>query len=258
MGGIWHMWDKHTTVNISTVSETFNIPCSTLRYWESMGLISLDRHDNNYREYTYSSLLDISDIIYMRKLGIPVKAIKENRDLGLEDNKKLYLHKKAALDEQINSLCNTASMLNETLRLIGELEEVSKHPFAEARPDVPLLIAHTRLYDQKVWSKYFSGEYQFAGIRLGAPEHRWIWGWAAQNCGEGEELAWKYEGNDRRFVQFILKISIVDRMRSNLGEAIAYLTSLGHEIGDIIVRYVTVAQDKGERWDYYKAWIEIK
>ena len=46
-------WDKNKTMNISTVSETFGIPASTLRYWESMGLITLGRRDNNYREYSY-------------------------------------------------------------------------------------------------------------------------------------------------------------------------------------------------------------
>ena len=74
-------WDKNKTVNISTVSETFGIPASTLRYWESMGLITLGRRDNNYREYSYSSLLNLSDICYLRNLGIPVKAKKENQNV---------------------------------------------------------------------------------------------------------------------------------------------------------------------------------
>ena len=56
-------WDKNKTVNISTVSETFGIPASTLRYWESMGLITLGRRDNNYREYSYSSLLLATSVI---------------------------------------------------------------------------------------------------------------------------------------------------------------------------------------------------
>lgn len=91
------MWDKKKTVNISTVSETFGIPASTLRYWESMGLISLNRRENNYREYTYSSLLDLSDICYLRNLGIPIKAIKEYQTLSLADSNALYLKKKSGL-----------------------------------------------------------------------------------------------------------------------------------------------------------------
>ena len=54
-----------------------------------------------------------------------------------------------------------------------------------------------------------------------------------------------------------MRISIKDRKHTNIGEAVDYLTDKGYSIGEIIVRYVTVAQEKGERWDYYKAWIEL-
>ena len=112
-------WDKNKTVNISTVSETFGIPASTLRYWESMGLITLGRRDNNYREYSYSSLLNLSDICYLRNLGIPVKAIKEYQTLSLADSNALYLNKKSELEAQISSLQSTYSMLRKTLSLMN-------------------------------------------------------------------------------------------------------------------------------------------
>lgn len=125
-------WDKNKTVNISTVSETFGIPASTLRYWESMGLITLGRRDNNYREYSYSSLLNLSDICYLRNLGIPVKAIKEYQTLSLADSNALYLNKKSELEAQISSLQSTYSMLRKTLSLMNELEYIQKHPYTEA------------------------------------------------------------------------------------------------------------------------------
>lgn len=251
------MWDKYSTASIATISETFGIPASTLRYWESMGLISLERRDNNYREYDYASLLDICDIVYMRKLGISVKAIKMNHGLTLAESNELYIKKKDELEAQIGSLQNTYSMLSKTLSLMSELEEIYRHPYAEAQPDIPLLLKHSQLYDRSVWEKYFSGQYQFAGVRLSPPENRWIWGWAADAYGQNEELAWTFDGQNRRFVQFILRISIKDRKHTNIGEAVDYLTDKGYSIGEIIVRYVTVAQEKGERWDYYKAWIEL-
>lgn len=161
------MWDKKKTVNISTVSETFGIPASTLRYWESMGLISLNRRENNYREYTYSSLLDLSDICYLRNLGIPIKAIKEYQTLSLADSNALYLKKKSELEAQISSLQGTYSMLRKTLSLMEELEYIREHPFTESQPDVPLLLSHSKLYDKDVWKKYFSGQYQFAGVCMG-------------------------------------------------------------------------------------------
>ena len=95
------MWDKKQTVNISTISETIGIRASTLRYWESMGLLSLQRRENNYREYAYSSLLELSDICYLRNLGISIKAIKEYQTLSLAEFNKLYLKKKGELESQL-------------------------------------------------------------------------------------------------------------------------------------------------------------
>lgn len=251
------MWDKDKTVNISTVSETFGIPASTLRYWESMGLISLSRRENNYREYTYSSLLDLSDICYLRNLGIPIKAIKEYQTLSLADSNALYLKKKSELETQINSLQETYSMLRKTLSLMEELEYIREHPYTETQPDIPLLLSHSKLYDKEVWKKYFSGQYQFAGVRLGPPDYRWIWGWAAESCGPDEELAWTFAEGNRHFAQFILRIDTTNRKHTNLDEAINHLTACGYTIGEIIVRYITIAYEDQTRWDYYKAWIEF-
>lgn len=151
------MWDKDKTVNISTVSETFGIPASTLRYWESMGLISLSRRENNYREYTYSSLLDLSDICYLRNLGIPVKAIKEYQTLSLADSNALYLKKKSELEAQINSLQGTYSMLRKTLSLMEELEYIREHPYTETQPDIPLLLSTPSFTTRRSGKNTFPG-----------------------------------------------------------------------------------------------------
>ena len=33
------------------------------------------------------------------------------------------------------------------------------------------ILSHSKLYDKEVWKKYFSGQYQFAGVRLGPPNY---------------------------------------------------------------------------------------
>lgn len=251
------MWDKKQTVNISTISETIGIRASTLRYWESMGLLSLQRRENNYREYAYSSLLELSDICYLRNLGISIKAIKEYQTLSLAEFNKLYLKKKGELESQISNLQGTYSMLIKTLRLMEELDYIRSHPYAEGVPDVSLILSHSKLYDKHVWKKYFSGKYQFAGVCLGPPDFKWIWGWAADSHEFDEELVWTFNPQNRRFAQFILRIDIANRQHTNLNEAIDHLTKLGYSIGEIIVRYVTVAYEGETRWDYYKAWIEF-
>lgn len=148
-------------------------------------------------------------------------------------------------------------MLRKTLSLMEELEYIREHPYTETQPDIPLLLSHSKLYDKEVWKKYFSGQYQFAGVRLGPPDYRWIWGWAAESCGPDEELAWTFAEGNRHFAQFILRIDTTNRKHTNLDEAINHLTACGYTIGEIIVRYITIAYEDQTRWDYYKAWIEF-
>lgn len=64
---------------IGEISRFFDIPASTLRYWEDMGVLNpLKDCENHYREYTVEDLMTISDIIFYKNLGLPLKQIREN------------------------------------------------------------------------------------------------------------------------------------------------------------------------------------
>ena len=55
---------------IGDISHFFDIPASTLRYWEDMGVIAPAKDQiNNYREYTVEDLMSISDVIFYKNLG---------------------------------------------------------------------------------------------------------------------------------------------------------------------------------------------
>ena len=48
---------------IGEISRFFNIPASTLRYWEDKGVLHPEKGiENRYREYTIEDLMTISEI----------------------------------------------------------------------------------------------------------------------------------------------------------------------------------------------------
>ena len=49
----------------------------TLRYYESVGLLSVQRHSNNYREYCSRSLSDLSFIQQAQGMGFSLSEIRE-------------------------------------------------------------------------------------------------------------------------------------------------------------------------------------
>ena len=50
---------------IGEISNFFDVPASTLRYWEEMGVLSPDKGEtSHYREYAVEDLMTISDVIF--------------------------------------------------------------------------------------------------------------------------------------------------------------------------------------------------
>ncbi len=63
---------------IGEISKIFNIPSSTLRYYDDIGLLSpWTTGENGYRYYSKAQFEIISMIGFMRSLGTPVKRLKK-------------------------------------------------------------------------------------------------------------------------------------------------------------------------------------
>lgn len=56
---------------IGEIARFFDIPASTLRYWEDKGVLYPGKKsENQYREYTIEDLMTISDVIFYKNLGL--------------------------------------------------------------------------------------------------------------------------------------------------------------------------------------------
>ena len=63
---------------IGEISHFFDIPASTLRYWEEMQVLSPNKGEtSHYREYAVEDLMTISDVIFYKNLGFQLKQIRE-------------------------------------------------------------------------------------------------------------------------------------------------------------------------------------
>ena len=64
-------------MTIGELSDILGIEKSTLRYWDQSGLIHLKRNsENNYREYSKNTVIEISDIAFYRSINMPIKKLK--------------------------------------------------------------------------------------------------------------------------------------------------------------------------------------
>ena len=92
--------NNHLT--IGQLSETLGIEKSTLRYWDSQGIITLTRNDsNNYREYSKQDITEISDIAFYRSIDMPIKQCKEINQMPVEQLKETFEEIDQKITEEI-------------------------------------------------------------------------------------------------------------------------------------------------------------
>ncbi|MBQ8821566.1 MAG: MerR family transcriptional regulator [Lachnospiraceae bacterium] len=66
------------TYTIRDLSQRFDVPSSTLRYYEDMGLLeNVERTDNNQRIYTDEHIRRLEGINCFKKTGLPIARIQE-------------------------------------------------------------------------------------------------------------------------------------------------------------------------------------
>lgn len=91
---------------IGEVSKIFNVPTSTLRYYDSISLISpWEIGENGYRYYSKAQFEIISTVVLLRSMGTSVKKLlvilNENNADGIRSELIKYTHK---IDEEIKNL----------------------------------------------------------------------------------------------------------------------------------------------------------
>lgn len=102
---------------IGQVSEMFNIPISTLRYYDKEGLFPNLERNGNIRKFSDTELSSLRLIECLKKSGLEIKDIKQFFKLAsggsstYADRKKIFESRKAAVEDEIASLDKTLAML---------------------------------------------------------------------------------------------------------------------------------------------------
>lgn len=102
---------------IGQVSEMFNIPISTLRYYDKEGLFPHLERKGNVRIFSDTELDELHIIECLKKSGLEIKDIKQffkwvsEGSSSYANRKELFERRKRAVEEEIISLEKTLAML---------------------------------------------------------------------------------------------------------------------------------------------------
>lgn len=88
-------------MKISEVSEKYNIPVDTLRYYEKAGLLpNVQKNESGIRDYSESDCNWVEFIKCMRSAGLPIKVLKRYIDLFHMEDSTLNERKQILIDER--------------------------------------------------------------------------------------------------------------------------------------------------------------
>ena len=115
---------------LDKISKLFQIPKSTLRYWESEGLISSIRNEeNDYREYDTNNLVEICDIKFYRSLNFPIKNLREVWQMSISESEELLNNSYKEVESKITDLHNTLQKIDEKLANIKLYNYLKDNPY---------------------------------------------------------------------------------------------------------------------------------
>ncbi|MBB2183830.1 MerR family transcriptional regulator [Lachnospiraceae bacterium MD1] len=238
---------------IGEISDLLGIPKSTLRYWESVGLIDMKRDDmNNYRKYYPSSVYTISDLAHFRCLRMPLQDMKKLPNLSPEELADSLITLDETLDNKLEELYTAKNYINKKMDYIKEYQRLKKSQYQKESPDYENIYLFS-IEDTEAWSIYIKDQYQ--SILLYNAEKNSIEMGLAVPTMDNHPKLWE-KNNQAIYLSFVLKVAYSNPSMDDFKPHIEYLENEGYTISNIFARYLFSACDE-KYYDFYKAFAEV-
>lgn len=129
--------EHHAAImNIGTVAQRSGVPAKTIRYYESIGLITpAEREANDYRAYSTHDIRTLNFIKRARSLGFSVDEVRELLDLW-RNRKRTSAAVKALVTRHLQALDGKIEELRVLRRTLAHLIEQCRGDY---RPQCPII-----------------------------------------------------------------------------------------------------------------------
>lgn len=128
--------------DIKDAARYLDIAPSTLRYWESEGLVRSERNpENDYRQYSLHSLIDASEIAFYRQLGVPVKELKHYHAFTVEALDEALARTDEGIERRIAELTASRDRLAKQRALNAQAEALRSAGMRPRTPSIERLVA---------------------------------------------------------------------------------------------------------------------
>ena len=242
---------------IKEISDIFEVPSSTLRYWENECLIKFSRDEkNNYRLPSFQTILDIWNIAFYRDLSIPLKEIKLIPFMNIDELGTTLNKNKEKLIDEFHKLKNTIERIESKEKVIEKLKYLQSNPCYIEN----CIFSAIKVFDYP--KNYLNKE--FIQLYLSKPNEGLIvidsekslidYGYFTSETDN--DIFREKDSCEKLYLVGLLKVEFYNMLNNNYSELISNAENLGYKTGIIIGKYlITACEDK--QYDYYEAWIEL-
>ena len=221
---------------IKEIAQFFQINASALRYWEEAGILSPSKNsENNYREYRIDDILTISDVLFYKNLGLPLKQIASMEHTSADDHQQLLEDKIVELNKQKNEIDHQIQKLHYHLEAISCMKELKKHPFRMSDIDMDSVVSFSFSESDKL-KQYIENPYLLTRVQ------------------DTTALLWQKKSN--RYIVCLMRQKMTPDYSNNLALLLEEVQKT-YKTGIILSRFLLQAQENGTVYDFYKTYIEI-
>lgn len=243
---------------IGEIARFFDIPASTLRYWEDKGVLHPEKgRENRYREYTIEDLMTISDVVFYKNLGLQLKEIREMDDTSPEQHGKLFTEKLSELERQQELLARRIEKLRRHMQAVKMLTDLREHPYQESDIDTECIVSFDLIERDKL-RQYIENPYLYSRVQhtQTLPQERRGLTVSAGMCSSFPKSSILWQKQSIRYVTFLMREEVTAGFPNDLAKHLAHIQK-SHCTGAIISRFLLCARENGKIYDFYKTFVEI-
>lgn len=252
---------EDSAYSIGKISKLFNIPTSTIRYWEEKEVFFPRRNEeNDYRLFNLQSTIELLDIVFYRNLNVPLKKMKHFNRLNpeeiysiLEDTEEDVLKELVTLEKKLKGIADRKEQLESlfTLKERGYKEEalhVEKIVTVDMNDSEDIKIQLEHLSNFTLYKDNDDKEFYQIGISV------------PKDYQSHKEILWlKNPETQPIYMTCLLESASENLNESNLEEHKKELNKKGYKVIRVIATYLaTASEDETNSVDYYKAWLEVE
>lgn len=128
---------KEKGLLIGEMARLFEISIDTLRYYDKEGLLSPSRRDGNgYRYYGIHDISRLIAILFLRKIDVPMKEIRESiDDYNLQDTFEFLKEKKSLVSSRIAELQKLERIIEKQISFIENYKTIPAEIRSSRRKD---------------------------------------------------------------------------------------------------------------------------